>query len=703
MRIQMEQYLLLFVVAMFGINNSVLAQQEGLVDLSSQEIVEYRSEFFQRYSPNTALDMIRQVPGFQLDDGDASRGLGAAAGNVLINDRRPSAKQDLPSLILSRIPASLVERIELIRGQVRDIDMQGDSVLANIILREDSPAAIRWDSSWRYNVEFGHTFEGSTSISDRWRETDYNAGIQFRKFTRGDYTFQDSLDIDDVVTEIRDDESFFLGYRGNANLNTSTWVGETFLQFNTTLFGENRDGDRMIRRLPQPPAGGKRDELIGEEFKTRRIEFGVDAERSLRSDLNVKAILLHVRGKSDNLTSLRRLDSSAVQTLLRVADTSTKSSEAIVRTELDWTYFSGHAIQINLEGAFNSLEGSLFQTEDTGTGQLVVDVPGANARVEEIRGDFLIKDTWSLGNIELGYGIGAEVSEITQSGDGAQSRNFFFLKPEGTVTYAPKQSEQTRLRFAREVSQLDFEEFVSGTVFEDDDLALGNPNLQPETTWLAQLSHERRFGQQSVVKLSAFYNWITNVVDLLPLSSTFEAVGNIGSGNRYGVEIETTIPLESIGLTGARLDINARWQDSSVTDPVTGENRILSTRTPNQRLLPLGFRVDNKYAFTIDYRQDFQKEQVAWGWEIRERANRILFKVNELDNSNEGIDLSFFVETTRWLGLKMGFNIENVLNIVSSRDRTIFTGERDLSPIDEQLIQNRVRSFRLAYVVSGSF
>jgi hypothetical protein len=695
--------LLFILVTIVGTNYQALAQQEITEDNAEEEIVEYRSEFFQRYSPNTALDMIRQVPGFQLDDGDASRGLGAAAGNVLINDRRPSAKQDLPSLILSRIPASLVERIELIRGQVRDIDLQGDSVLANIILREDSPAAIRWDSSWRYNVEFGHTFEGSTSISDRWRETDYNAGLQFRKFTRGDFTFQDSLDIDDVVTEIRNDESFFLGYRCNANLNTSTWVGETFLQFNTTLFGENRDGDRMIRRLPQPPAGGKRDELISEEFKTRRVEIGVDAERSLRSDLNAKAVFLYVRGKSDNLTSLRRLNSSAVQTLLRAADTSTKSSEAIVRTELDWSHFPGHTIQMNLEGAFNSLEGSLFQTEDTGAGPSAVDVPGANARVEEIRGDFLLKDTWSLGNFELGYGIGAEVSEITQSGDGAQSRNFFFLKPEGTVTYASKQSEQTRLRFAKEVSQLDFEEFVSGTVFEDDDLALGNPNLQPETTWVAQVSHERRFGQQSVVKLSAFYNWITNVVDLLPLSSTFEAVGNIGSGKRYGVEIETTIPLENFGLTGARLDINARWQDSSVTDPVTGEKRVLSTRTPMQRLLPLGFRVDNKYAFSIDYRQDFQKQQVAWGWEIRERANRILFKVNELDDSNEGVDLSFFVETTRWLGLKMGFNIENVLNIVSSRDRTIFSGERDLSPIDEKLIQNRVRSFRFAYVVSGSF
>ena len=459
----------------------------------------------------------------------------------------------------------------------------------------------------------------------------------------------------------------------------------------------------MVQRVPQPARGGRRDEFIGEDVKVRRIELGVDAERSLENDLIGKAIVLYVHGETDSLFSLRRVDSTDIQTLLRFADSNTTSTEAITRMEFDWTHFPAHTIQVNLEGAFNSLDGSLFQTEDTGSGPVEVDVPGANTLVEEIRGDFLLKDTWSLGDFELGYGIGAEVSKITQSGDAEQERSFFFVKPEAVLTYAPRQSQQTRFRLAREVSQLDFAEFVSGTVFEDDDLALGNPNLQPETTWVAQLSHERRFGELSVVKLSAFYNWITNVVDLLPLSSTFEAVGNIGDGKRYGVEIETTIPLEGIGLQGARLDFNARWQDSSVVDPVTGENRILSTRTPNQRLLPLGFRDDNGYAVAVDYRQDFRSQRFAWGWEIRERGRRTLFKVNELDISNEGLDLSFFVETTRWLGLKMGLNIENVLDIVSSRDRTIFTGERDLTPIDERLIQNRIRGFRIAYLVSGSF
>ena len=71
--------------------------------------------------------MVDQVPGFQLDDGTDQRGFGAAIGNVLINDRYPSAKQDTPTQILQRIPASQVQRIELIRGQVREIDLLGQT------------------------------------------------------------------------------------------------------------------------------------------------------------------------------------------------------------------------------------------------------------------------------------------------------------------------------------------------------------------------------------------------------------------------------------------------------------------------------------------------------------------------------------------------------------------------------------------------
>ncbi|NIN36774.1 MAG: TonB-dependent receptor, partial [Gammaproteobacteria bacterium] len=80
----------------------------------------------------------------------------------------------------------------------------------------------------------------------------------------------------------------------------------------------------------------------------------------------------------------------------------------------------------------------------------------------------------------------------------------------------------------------------------------------------------------TVVKLGVFYHWISDVLDLIPITDDFEAPGNIGKGRRWGLELESTIPLDAIGLNGAKLDFTALFQDTKVTDPVTGVKRRLS-------------------------------------------------------------------------------------------------------------------------------
>ncbi|NNE38829.1 MAG: TonB-dependent receptor, partial [Gammaproteobacteria bacterium] len=360
-------------------------------------------------------------------------------------------------------------------------------------------------------------------------------------------------------------------------------------------------------------------------------------------------------------------------------------------------------IQANLEGAINILDGGLFQTEDIGGGDEEVSVPGANSRVKETRGDFLLKDTWTLGNFELDYGLGAEVSKISQTGDAVLERSFTFLKPQTVLSYNSDQGQQTRLSVFRDVAQLDFGDFISGNVFEDDDLALGNPNLKPDTTWVTEIIHERRFGPESILKIAVFHHWISDAIDLLPLSETFEATGNIGDARRWGATIETTIPLEWLGLTGARLDLFGRWQDTSVTDPVTGEKRVISDRTPPARVMPLDFNTENKYAFSVDFRQDFQAQKFSWGWDIRERGEHPRFRANELDILDEGLEFNTFIETTRWFGLKLRLDVENILNMSSTRDRIRYVGARELTPVRFREDQIRTRGFRFAFTVNGSF
>src|SRR5262245_48925412 len=79
--------------------------------------VVYEPDFFASFAPQTALDMVRRVPGFTVDEGEERRGFAGAVGNVLIDGAPPAVKSEDLDDILERIPARDVMRIELLRGE----------------------------------------------------------------------------------------------------------------------------------------------------------------------------------------------------------------------------------------------------------------------------------------------------------------------------------------------------------------------------------------------------------------------------------------------------------------------------------------------------------------------------------------------------------------------------------------------------------
>ena len=101
----------------------------GATSCTIGDKVIYLPSFFAQYNPVTALDMVSRVPGFSIDGGDSVRGFGGAAANVLIDGQRPSTKSSDITETLSRISASNVERVELIRGGTGNLDVGGRSVV----------------------------------------------------------------------------------------------------------------------------------------------------------------------------------------------------------------------------------------------------------------------------------------------------------------------------------------------------------------------------------------------------------------------------------------------------------------------------------------------------------------------------------------------------------------------------------------------
>jgi hypothetical protein len=667
----------------------------------NDSLVNYPAEFFNRYQPKTALDVVRRVPGFTLDDGGDKRGFGGAAGNVLINDRRPSTKQDSPSAILNRISAEQVERVELIRVRVRDIDLQGYPEVINVVLFADAPATIRWEVYFRYNFDQGLPPFGGISYSDRWKDIEYNVGFDTRYSRFGDPGAIETFDPDGVLTEVRVDKDHAEGPDFNGYLNASTWLGRNFVRLNSRINSENRDILLQSTTTPQLPGELPSQEIIATVRDNKRLEIGLDGERVLSSDLLGKAIILYSLLEQEPSSSQQDLDSDGEQTRFRLEDENATKSELITRFELNWAGLANHAIQVNLERAFNVLDNEQVFTDDTGDGPVVIEIPGGNVRVEEERWNVVAQDTWAFGDFSLDYGLGYERSTIKQTGDANQDRTFSFIKPRAILTYASQQGRQTRLRAEREVSQLDFDDFVSAAVFEDDDIALGNPNLRPDNTWILELSHERRFGDVTVVKGTVFHNWIEDTLDFLPLTPTFEVNGNIGDARRWGVILETTLPVFPERLENARLDLKARWQDSTVVDPVTGNDRVLSSEGGFRD--DMAFLNENRYAFDVQFRQDLETQKVSWGLGLGWRANRPLFKADELDVFDEDFQATAFVQTTRWLGMRISLEGENILDSVFYRDRTIFEGERSLTPVKRREIREGTNGIRIWLRMSGTF
>lgn len=687
----------LFAVSLLGA--PALAQELNVE--SSESVVTYSVRFFDRYQPNTALDIVKQLPGFQLDDGDDRRGFGGSAGNVLINDRYPSVKKESPSRILARIPASQVARVELVRGQIRDIDLQGNAVVANLVLVNTGSAAMQWELGLRRNLEQSPLAPiGAISYSSRWRDVDFNLGVDARRAAYGDPGVESVFDVTGMQTEQRVDNHRGLGHNANVKFSASTLVGETQLQFNSSYGVVWRSEDLIASAVPLTPPGPTRTEVFDTRRDDTTFEIGVDAERQVSENLTGKAIVLFNQRDRVPFKVQRNLDNGGLQTLFRRVDTDATSKEAIVRFEFDWTPKDNHVYQFNLEAAENTLRSSLTQQVDIGAGLMFVPVPGANTRVEESRSDLLLSDIWTFGDYEMDYGLGAEASTISQSGDAIVKRSFFFVKPHISLTHSSSENRQLRLRVAREVSQLNFDDFVSATDFEDDDLALGNPNLKPETTWIAELSSEWQLGGLSVVKVSAFHHWISDVQDLLPISSSFEVPGNIGDGRRWGALLEATLPLDWSGLQGARLDLKARVQDSTVIDPVTGSRRVLSAQGGGDG--EIEFRDENRWALHLDFRQDFDTAGWSWGWNTESRAERPLYKVNELDIYSEDTNVNVFVETNRWFGVKIRLSGLNLIDIVAARDRTVFSDERSLSPVSFRERRDLTNGKRILLTVSGT-
>lgn len=674
-------------VAVAHAESGVGAATQGRIDTGT---VSFPAAFFDDYRPVNAREMVERIPGFQLSNGSNARGFAGTAGNVLINGERPSSKTDRVSDILERIPAREVLRIDLIRGNTGRFDAGGQAVLANVIVATES-------RSWTWNAQVeqdtdsgGPTPGASLSVIDRRGNTEWGGGVELSTSYVGNSADEQRLGADGIE-ELRDEFERSRQHSIRFNANSATRWNRRMLRLNAEVGYRDSDFRENSRRTPLLPPGSAFNLDRRSDSDRFDFEVGGDFEWPVGPESGARVVGLFRRIEdSDFDQQLLGPDRSSVA-VQQSADRESIRSEGIARAEFDHSGFRDRQLELDLELALNSLDNSLALREIDSTGRLVpVEVPGANNRVEELRSDLQLRDTWKRGTISVETELGAEASEIRQSGAGAPDQRFFFVKPSLTIVHAPNERRIHRFGLSRRIAQLDFDDFISAANFSDGDIDRGNPNLKPQQTWLVEWSSEARFGDIGAAQFRAFHRWISDVQDRLPIDDRFEVPGNIGDGRRWGVELEGTLPLNALLRSGrSRLDFSGRWEDSSVTDPVTGRDRSLS-----------GSR---KFEVEGEFRQDLIGEGWAWGVETEYEDARIVYELDEIDVDERGVDLGAFIETTRFFGVKMQLIAQNLLDRRFERNRQVFDGARGAGQLSFQEIRDRRRGRSVLLSISGSF
>ena len=536
-------------------------------ETSQQGVLIFTPDVFASQQPVTALDMVSRVPGFSVIDGDGSRGFQGSVGNVLINGARPASKNDTGSSVLSRTLVAQVERIELVRGGAPGIDMQGFSVVVNVITR---------DQSSRQSI-----FTGNAVLYEGGNDT-YGGTWQFTakdgERTWG-FTLTDGFDVNDsngVGPVVRRDgagallrsEDFSNDQRSGGNalrLNyASPFLGG--LIDLTARYGVN-DFENLTL---QTSSTVRRESRYQEDGSSG--EFGAVFTRPLGSRLTSETRFIH-EFSDNNGVSLSRTTLSGVGSPEQGFASDSKASETILRGLVRFEQSANLTWESGGEVAYNMLE----TDQAFSVGGIPVPLPSASVKVEETRGELFGKGAWRIrDNFSVESGLRLEGSTISQSGDAESEKTFTFIKPRLLATWTPGAANQFRVRFEREVGQLDFNAFAASAELQNENVLGGNIDLEPEQRWISELAYERRFWGDGVVSVTLRHDEITDAIDVIPLEDGLSATGNIGDATLDRLAVNIQAPLDRFGFNGGRISARNTWNHTEVTDPTSGKTRPIS-------------------------------------------------------------------------------------------------------------------------------
>ncbi|MCQ8186169.1 hypothetical protein [Parvularcula maris] len=649
----------------------------------------YEPSYFERFAPQTAGDMLGQVPGFSIRQTGGGRGLGQGGTNVLINGRRVTSKDTDVLEILAQTPVASVVRIEV--GSAADFSVTGlTGQVANVVIDRSSLTGSFYYSATFREEQKPRLTQGGVSLSGAAGDLSYTVALSNEAWRGTEDGFEERLTPNGELIERRFERS---GRRNEAITLTMDLDYPLTLGADLSLTGSATTSSRENRERSIGPED-TRIATGGED------EWNADLSAELTTAIGPGSLKLigyqrleHSPITSRSRTVVPELDDE-VTTFKQVSD----EGESIFRSEYAWFTGGGAAWEAAAEIAYNFLENEADLID--GEGELAIVTPILPRRVDELRTQASLTRGFKIGpKLSVQASLAGEWSRLTVDAQELQ-REQTFLRPRGSITagYPVGDRMDIRGRLERTVGQLNFFDFVNSFDLQEQREQTGNTNLVPQQAWLGEFEVERRFGDNEKIIVRVVGELIEDLVQRVLIEDEdglgnpvfFDAVGNIDEARAIRFETEGTLLTDRFRFEGGRFDFNYTRLGTQLEDSTTGLDR--------------GFNRVRDWEYEVNFRHDVPGTPYAWGADIEGRDDFSAVRFNEALRESESTPrYGIFVEHKDLFGLNLRAAARNLSNREIDLTRTRFAGPRDRFPVT--VIEDRTRTENILFTLnlSGNF
>jgi hypothetical protein len=616
----------------------------------------FAPEAFEEYRPQHALDIVRRLPGFDLNGADEVRGLSGAQGNVLFNGQRPPPGGGSLETRLSAIRVSDIVRLELIEAGARDLDMQGYPLLLNVVTSNQSSRRLngqyevnaREDETREWKAELAGAMTGARFDIEASYEVEDNSEIN-----RGNFR---SATADTPSARLSSDEDSFYGRRDARLVVTTRITPDTQLVLSTSFW----EGQGQSSPLDLAGTGIRENNAW---LSTER-SFSGELRTKLTNRLDLTSVISH-RGEDDE-NSFSLFENGDFGEATSVSE----SGEDAFRGTLRWRMSDTLTFEGGGTWASNFLEGSSTAILNG----VVQDVTGSDARVEETRTAALGTLTWTpTSDLTASFGGRVEAFSLSSTTAGDDDLSITDIVPRANISWSLPDDWVLRLRSEREVGQLNLGQFLASTDLNNALNTSGAATLEPERDWTHEVTLERRFGTRSLVRFQLEARTIDNPISRVPQPDGSIVATNVGPENFQTARAEFELELDGFGVPGALLEGGVAISRADRIDPIG-----LFERAPNGH---------NEWEWALGLRHEVANTPFVYGINLESEAPSRHYWLTQIREQDDGIEGRAWVEWRHTPAWRSG--IFSRLGQDYTQEISVFDGVRTATnaPVLENLIE----------------